>query len=229
MTKLLYLDDTYLKSCQAEILEIVKNEEIIAIVLDRTCFYPQGGGQKSDTGYINNQYVHDVRLQADGKVYHYVLKSENLSVGDTVNLEINLDQRIKNSRLHSAGHLIAQTVEKLYPELIGSKGHHYEGEAYVGINGQITEPDKALVEIEAAVNNLVLTDAKIKSYMASKDQIQTLNLYAPEGKDVRLVEIEGFAPIGCGGTHVNSLNEIGEIKIKKIKHKKGLTKISYTL
>ena len=118
MTKLNYLDNTYLFESEAIFIEIKENEKGKAVILDETIFYPQGGGQPADRGEIvsgdNIFAVSDVRLDETGTVGHFgEFKQGEFKQDDKVDLKIDKDRRILNAKLHSAGHLLDCAVSKI--------------------------------------------------------------------------------------------------------------------
>ncbi len=118
MTKLNYLNNTYLFKSNAIFVEIKENDRGKAVILDETIFYPQGVGQPADKGEIisNNAIfsVTDVRLDKNGTIWHFgEFKNGEFQKGDKVTLKINKERRITNTKLHSAGHLLDCTVTKI--------------------------------------------------------------------------------------------------------------------
>ena len=227
MTKKLYLSDSYLDSCQAQVLDILETEQGQAVVLDQSCFYPQGGGQPSDTGLINKTQVKTVRLAPDGTILHYLAATPDFEIGSTVNVEIDANKRHIHCRLHTAGHLISHLADEMGLDLTPHKGFHFPEGPYAAFYGSIEPSPDFILELETRLNYLISQDLKVGSSIATKQQIQDFNLSAPKGKQVRLVQIGDYQPMGCGGTHVSSLSELGKLRIRKIKSKKGETKISY--
>lgn len=235
MTTLDYLNDTYLFKSEATLLEIKDHELGTALILDKTIFYPQGGGQPSDTGSIMSGKetftVKQVRLDKDGTVWHFGdFKETSFSCGDKVTLEVNEKQRIIHSQLHSAGHLIdcAITEMQLDP-LKPIKGYHFLNGPYVEYEGIITDTEKVKLELETRVNQLIKQRIDISAINISSDEAIKQNLSIPEGKSARIIEFTGYEGCGCGGTHVKNTFEIGKITIRKIKSKKGNTRISYNI
>jgi Ser-tRNA(Ala) deacylase AlaX len=240
-TDLLYLENTYLSNGEAVITDIVNTEKGIAILLNQTIFYPQGGGQPSDQGTItsieNADEVYNVFFvqYVDGIVYHFI-KEElvKLKVGDKINLAIDKEYRLKNAKSHTAGHLLQAVVGHLANQLKAVKGYHFLDGSYVQFVGVKPENSDMLLEkINEALENAIKTGYRIDTKMMSKTEIENAcpNLpYAlPEGKPLRVAEIIeiGF-PVPCGGTHINSLAEFKFVKATKINTKKGDVKISYT-
>ncbi len=147
-TKALYLSNTYLFQSLAQIEAVERDDQGVVVILDQTNFYPQGGGQPTDTGTISSLNadfaVSKVIYRADGTIAHYgsFLKGE-FKADDAVNLLINEDTRLFNSRNHTAGHLLDFAVEKHYPQLIGFKGYHFPEGAYVEFEGSLSEGERA--------------------------------------------------------------------------------------
>lgn len=238
MTTLLYLENTYQFEADAIITDIEINEFGTALILDQTIFYPQGGGQTFDTGTIsvgeNTFTVDNVRLSPEGIVYHYgQFESEPTQTkGQTAQLNINSERRLLNARIHSAGHLIDIAVSKANIQgLTPSKGFHTPEGAYVEFEGMLEEPTSYIEALEAAANQIVQSDIKIISKNLSPEAAKAQGVYAPEGKSARFVYFEGYEDLGCGcgGTHVATTTDIGPITIRKIKSKKGVTRISYAV
>ncbi|PIR55254.1 hypothetical protein COU74_02530 [Candidatus Peregrinibacteria bacterium CG10_big_fil_rev_8_21_14_0_10_36_19] len=233
MTKLIYLEDTYLFESEAEVKEIKNTEKGLAIILDQTIFYPQGGGQPTDHGKITTENVvfnvADVRLDEDGVVYHFGnFQNGTIKPGEKVTLKVDKERRINNAKLHSAGHLIAEAVKKLeIPGIKPVKGFHFPEGPYVEYEGTLENPQEYIPEIEKTVNELVEEDIKVEKEELSTEEAEKKGVWAPTGKSARIVYFQGYEQRGCGGTHVKASGEIGKIEIRKISSKKGMTKISY--
>jgi len=233
MTKLKYLDNTYLYKYEVTFREIKKNKKGKAVILNETIFYPQGGGQPSDTGEIisgeNTFFVNDVRLDESGEVNHFGdFRKGSFKMGDKVILKIDKDRRIFHARLHSAGHLLDSAVSKLKIEnLQPIKGHHFKDGSHVEYNGTVSNPAEIIPALQKCIDELIEQDIKLEKKDITAEEVQTKGILAPLGKPARVVNFEGFAMCGCGGTHINTASEIGRIIIKKIKSRKGKTKISY--
>ena len=120
MTRKLYYENAYLKEAKAKVLEIKDN----ALLLDQTIFYPTGGGQPHDRGWINGVEVLDVYKDEEGNVWHVVKEPEKFKVGDEVELKIDWDYRYKLMRIHSALHLLEHVLNEVLGygkwELVGS-------------------------------------------------------------------------------------------------------------
>lgn len=179
-----------------------------AIVLDKTLFHPQGGGQPADRGTINGVAVESV-IQRGESVIHIV--PEPLATGDAT-LRVNAEARALHSRWHSAGHLIGYAAEQHGWQPI--KAHHWPGEGKVtfiaGEGAELPDSDMLMASIET------WTEAGLPRYVAFEN-----------GR--RRVSFGDLPAYECGGTHVYSLQNIGKLAISSIKLKKGQLTISYLL
>lgn len=234
MTELDYLNDTYKFESEAKVVEVKMTERGPAIVLDKTIFYPQGGGQPSDHGKIISEkgtfIVSDVRMDETGTIYHFgEFENGNFENGEVVKLLLDEGRRRMNARLHSAGHLIDIAAEKVGFKLKATKGYHFPDGPYVEYEGTIENPMDYLLPVEEAVNSLVNENLIVEVKSFSPEEAQARGLFAPVGKSARTVNFFGYEEIGCGGTHVKNSAEIGKIIIRKISSKKGNTKIAYSL
>ncbi len=235
MTKLNYLDNTYLFESEAVFVEMKENEKGKAVILDETIFYPQGGGQPADKGEIisgdNIFIVSDVRLDETGTVWHFgEFKNGDFKQGDKVILKIDKDRRILNAKLHSAGHLLDCAVSKMRIEnLKPTKGFHFPDGPYVEYDGTIENSAEIIPVVQKNIDELIAQDLKIERKDLSQEEAENKGVYAPAGKSARVVNFVGFSICGCGGTHVNSASEIGKIIIRKIKSSQGKTKIAYSV
>ena len=179
-----------------------------AVVLDRTLFHPQGGGQPADRGWIAGIAVENV-LTRDDQVVH--LLAQPLPAGE-VSMQVDAVARLLHTRLHSAGHLIGLAGEQLGWQPV--KAHHWPGE------GRITF---------VAVDNAELPDVsafqtKINGWI---DENLPRNLLMEQG--IRQVGYGTQRTYPCGGTHVASLSGLGKVDISHLKFKKGHLVVSYSL
>ena len=220
MTEALFKHDAYLQECKAEI--IVSDNEFV--VLDKTVFYPTGGGQPGDTGKItwndNSIDVIDTRYSKNGEIQHFLKNNNPLpSEGVTVKAEINWDRRYRHMRMHTALHLLGSILK------YGVTGGNISAEKS-RLDFDMSEPvDKDAVD--EALQKLVKKNITIKSTWisdeeldAQPDLVRTMSVKPPKGLGkVRLLEIEGIDLQPCGGTHVKSTGEIGCVKLGKVEKK----------
>lgn len=239
MTQLVYLEYPHLFKLSSTILEEGMDNRGYYIILDKTLFYSQGGGQPADQGSCmikETPYsleVQDVRNHEGGMRHYYGAASLPFSLkGTSVELAVNESLRVTHSRYHTAGHLIADVLENEYPFLKPYKGHHFPGEAYVAFK----EKDQSVVaaeDVQTLLDSKIQEDRMVETKdleeSLKEDILKELPYTLPEGKPLRVCHIEGFRPVPCGGTHVTSLKKLGQVRVKKCNSKKGTLKVSYEM
>lgn len=234
MTIALFLNDTYLFHSTAKIIKSGQDDKGKHIILDRTIFYPQGGGQPSDQGFIklshNKIEVYFVK-QIENSIYHYVNELTPDWLDKDIELIIDEQLRLLNARYHTAAHLLGNIVEQLYPELKAVKGHSFPNEAYVEFNNSNNNIE--LEYLEDKLNYIILQKRSTSVFEISplhfEEKFYKLPYTIPGSKNFRAMQIEGFLPVPCGGTHLKNIFEIGTIKLSKVSSKEGKTKISYKI
>ena len=221
MTDLLYQADPYAREVVAEVVAVEEQ----GIVLDRTVFYPQGGGQPGDTGLLVTSagtlpIVGTVYRKDRSAVLHRVPEGAALpEPGATVTARLDWAPRLARMRIHTALHLLSVVLP--YPVTGGSIG---EGEGRLdfdlpdGIDREdIQEKLRILIDRNAAVGTRWITDDEL---LANPGLVKTMSVKPPMGTGrIRLVEIEGIDLQPCGGTHVSRTAEIGPVDVKGIEKK----------
>lgn len=222
VTKKLYDKDSYMKEFDAKVVEIEGKK----VVLNQTCFYPEGGGQVGDIGKINGVGVLDTQKEIEkiitingkekpigSKIIHTLEKEPYFKVGDTVHGKIDWERRYRIMRLHSASHFTYYVALKTLdnPEVKGSYVDDVKDRTDFVLDERI-DPEK-LKRIEEEVNGILSKNIKIKRYRDSNNPI----LLCWESEDLPMMH--------CGGTHVKNTSEIGKIKLKRKNPGKGLERI----
>ena len=193
----------------------VHDEERKWVRLDRTIFHPQGGGQRADIGMIGACKVLDVRHGVTGEVDHFVDRVDDLKVGGLARLVVDPEVRCLHARFHSAGHLIADAAIAVEPDLVAKTGHHWPGQSRVEFEGAVREPQAFAVKLQDLIA------------AAIADDLPVTIVWGPNLE--RGIRIGGGGLVGCGGTHVASLAELGAVGIRKIQLKNGVVRVSYTV
>ena len=217
MTERLYYSNGHLCEFDATVLSCEKNGERYEIVLDRSAFFPEGGGQLGDSGYIGEIRVFDTH-ERGGEVFHYA--NEPASVGTTVHCKIDFDIRFRRMQNHSGEHIVSGIVNKMFG--YDNVGFHMGSEDItVDYNGYI-EPE-ALRKIEAQANAAVFANLKIKTEFPSADELSGLSYRSKLDltENVRIVTVEGIDVCACCAPHVERTGEIGIIKLLDAIHYKG--------
>ena len=224
-TECLFRDDSYRKDCEARVVALTEQG---GIVLDRTVFYANSGGQPGDSGTLT--LPDDSKVNIVDTIYTDKSKTEiahilepgatRPNVGDTVTVTIDWDKRYGRMRMHTALHLLSAVLP--YPVTGGSVGDQ-DGRLDFDI------PDGGLDKdaIAAKLADMIATDATVSSRWISDAEleanpglIKTMSVKPPMGTgQVRLIEIENLDLQPCGGTHVRKVGEIGAVTVTGIEKK----------
>ena len=223
-TDCLFREDSYLKDCEARVVALAPDG---GVVLDRTVFYAASGGQPADRGSLAANgasfAVANVVFTDPGKteIAHVAAPgSPPPAVGDTVTAAIDWPIRHARMRMHTALHLLSAVLP--YPVTGGSIG---EAESRLDFDipeagldkDAITAKLAEMIAMNAAVSSRWITDAELE---ANPALVKTMAVKPPTGTGrVRLIEIVGLDLQPCGGTHVRSTGEIGEVRVTQIEKK----------
>lgn len=217
-TEKLYEIDGLLKDFEATVIDCAEVDGGFDVELDRTAFFPEGGGQDSDVGTLGGVVVSHVRTDG-GRILHRC--DAPITIGKTVNGKINFLLRRKRMQNHGGEHIISGLIYKTFG--IGNVGFHMsDGEITIDTAAPVT--DAMLDTIETLANNAVWEDRPIKCYYPSAEELASLPYRSKTELDgnVRIVDIEGCDRCACCAPHFPSTAQIGLIHIKSfIKYKKG--------
>ena len=213
MAELLFREDPYLQSCEATVVAVHPE----GVELDRTVFYPLGGGQAGDTGKLGDWRVLDTRKAPD-TVLHVLEPGAAPQVGMKLRAQIDWERRYRLMRYHTALHLLGSVVKAPV-----TGGRINDDKAHLDFDIEMEKLIKD--DIEARLNELAtsaiptkiawITDAELD---ARPDLVKTMSVAPPRGEGrVRLLEIPGVDLQACGGTHVKNTGEIGRLQVARIR------------
>ena len=218
-TKKLYHEDARLTSFEARVVARREVGGRPAVVLDRTAFYPEAGGQSCDRGTLDGVPV--LEVQEDGEEIVHVLGAP-LEAG-TVRGEVDWARRFDRMQQHSGQHILSQAFLEVVDG--ATLSFHVGDEVSTLEIGAPSIADADLDRVEARANAVVFEDLEVKTYLVPEERIGTVPLRKPpkKGEDgrVRIVEVDGFDHSACGGTHVRRAGEVGLIKIVKAEKIRG--------
>jgi misacylated tRNA(Ala) deacylase len=235
MTTLLYQTDSYLKANQALVIQVLAEEH--ALILDQTVFYPGGGGQPSDTGYLLWQgkqlAVPKVKKSGEDVLFYLAADSEIPGVGEIVECHIDWERRYQLMRTHSAMHVLCGVIFRDYGATV-TGGDMDPLKGRMDFEFETMQKD-LVVAIEQAVNHEVEKSLPIRTAILPREEafkipdlIRTKINLLPEGiQFVRVVEIVGLDLQADGGTHVQNTSEIGKIRVVDYKSKGKINKRIY--
>ena len=208
-TQKLYYLDAHQKTFTASVLSCVPGKHGYDVVLDRTCFYPEGGGQPGDTGTLSGVRVTDTH-ERGGEIVHCC--DAPLAAGETVEGTIDYDRRFSFMQLHSGEHILSGIVHRRFG--YENVGFHM-GTDFVTIDfsGMLTQDELAAVEAEA--NEWVWRNIPIQITYPTPDELAAIPYRSKKELtgQVRIVTIPDVDICACCGTHVSNTGEIGLIKI----------------
>lgn len=216
-SQLLYQADITVLEFDAQVIEKRSLENgRWGILLDQTYFYPSGGGQESDTGYLDGARVLQVEKivgQEPVRLMHMI--DRDLPLGQ-VHARIDAERRLRHMQHHSAQHLLSQCFIQLYE--IDSLSANINGETPSTLDLAVAGLSRQQIEkVEEYANQIIYEDRPIRTYFVSPEELHQLPLRWPPkvNENIRIVEIAGFDYTPCGGTHCLSTGSIGIVKILK--------------
>ena len=221
--ELIFRDDPYAKSCEATVTAVDER----GIELDRTVFYPQGGGQVGDSGRLKLADGGEIAIlgtvkgmEPDSVVHVLAEGARAPSVGAALSAEIDWQRRFRLMRMHTCLHLLSAVLP--YP-VTGGQISDGKGRLDFDIPEAILEKERVGAELNRLIgeNHPVsarwITDEELQ---ARPELVKTMAVKPPMGRGrVRLIDIEGLDLQPCGGTHVRMTGEIGRIAVRKIQKK----------
>lgn len=224
MTEELFRQDSYIKECEATVVRLETRDDRLGIVLDRTVFYPMGGGQPGDTGTLSwsggEAEVLDTRYGDGREILHIIAAdAQTPAAGAKVIASLDWQRRYRHMRMHTALHLLGAVL-------------HY-GVTGGNIAGDRSRLDFDMEEtvdresVDAALKGLVAGNHPIscrwitdEELAAQPELVRTMSVQPPKGAGkVRLLEIEDVDLQPCGGTHLHATGEVGDIRVGKVEKK----------
>lgn len=232
-TELLYMDDCYLREFDAEVVSLDGKR----VQLDRTAFYPSGGGLPCDTGKLlrGNDEFEVVEVKKEGSLVWHTLKDHELVKGDKVRGLLDWEKRYRVMRMHTALHALIAVLNTKHGVLVTGNNVSYD-RSRVDVN--LERPDRELVEEAINETNRLLAEGRlVKIYYMEREEamkipgiVKLAKALPPDIKRLRIVEIEGIDVQADGGPHVRNTSEIGQIVFLDMENKgRNNRRIYFTL
>ena len=226
-TERLYYHDSRLLEFDARVIDVsTRDDGAVAVVLDRTAFYPTGGGQPNDTGMLGEARVIDCMDAEEEGVLH-VIQGPTPEIGDTLHGKIDGLRRLDHMQQHTGQHILSAAFVKLFDAPTHSfRVLEHECEIDVELDNPTAERIEAAVDL---ANQTIWEARPIEIRNVTSEQAVSLPLRkepAREG-ELRVIEIENFDLTPCGGTHAKSTGEVGIIAVRGWERAKGLTRIQF--
>ena len=239
MTQKLYLESIDAGYCR-EFNAVVTAVEEDKVILDRTLFYPLGGGQHWDTGILEgpNGALQVSEVRGRGDVSHTVGVDHQLSVGDEVRGTIDWDTRYAHMRMHTAQHLVSGLAYEMFGGVRTVGNQIHADRSRIDFN-PISFDEAMLTDLIAAANQRIDAALEVTDAVMTRDEINAImpadrtnmDLLPASVKELRIVQIGDRVDMcPCAGTHVSNIGELGHIQFLGKKSKgKGTQRVSYTL
>src|SRR5687767_426580 len=227
LTDRLYHNDSHLIEFEARVTD--KTDRVsgwTAVTLDRTAFYPTGGGQPSDTGTLDHNRVIACIDDEENGVLH-VMQGRAPEIGATVQGRVDWSRRLDHMQQHTGQHILSQAFVTLFNAPTRSFRVLDEScEIDVDLANPATEIIERAVEL---ANNVIWEDRPITIYNVTPEEAAELPLRKDPARagELRLIEVEGFDLTPCGGTHAHRTGEVGMIAVRHWERAKGLTRIEF--
>ena len=223
MTEAVFYKDSYLAELQATIVAVTDN----IIELDRTIFYPTGGGQPGDTGWMETSsgkrlIVSDTRKgQTPGTILHHLASEDHdLQPGDVVKTGIDWQRRYSHMRMHTSMHLLGSLIP--VPVTGGSVGAERSRLDFDLGDHKLDKEEltRQMNELIEAAHDIVFESITEDELNAKPELVRTMSVQPPRGVgDIRMVRVKDVDFQPCGGTHINNTSEIGSMRVSKIENK----------
>jgi alanyl-tRNA synthetase len=229
MTERLYYSDSYLRTFEAQVVARSDAHGQPAVILNRTAFYPEGGGQPSDRGVLNGVEVVEVQTrEADGEVLHIL--SAPLAE-EAVTGVVDHTRRFDLMQQHTGQHILSQAF--IHTANAETVSFHLnpdpsEGALTIDLNQAALTPAE-IDRAEEFANTIVYENRRVHARFVNDEELQALPLRKPPKVDqaIRIVEIQGFDWSACGGTHVARTGEVGIVKIVKVEKRGAETRVEF--
>lgn len=217
----LFYSDNKLFVFDSLVVKRIDYSDKYGIVLDKTGFFPEAGGQKADAGTLNGIKVLDVQVTENG-IEHFV--SSPIDIGAIVHGELDKEPRLKKERNHTGEHIVSAVVHKLFG--YNNVGFHMGDNGMdVDFDGSFTKEE--LLEIERQANRIVRENVAVKCYFPTEEELKSINYRSKlELSTPRIVEIVGYDYCACCAPHVSTTDEIGLIKIVDCYKNRGNTRLT---
>ncbi len=221
--EILYLNDCYIKEFEGTVERVTDNK---FVVLDKTAFYPNSGGQPHDTGVLIKEGMEFPVVYAGkfGDVISHEVSRSGLSSGDAVRGIIDWDRRYLFMKSHTACHILSAVIHN---ETGAQRSGNQLGEDKTRVDFSLNDFDREQIKsYEAKVNEIIIKKLPVTINIMSKDEAFTIpsvvklkDAFPPESQEIRVISIPGVDEQACGGTHVANTDEIPNIEIFKAENK----------
>ena len=226
-TEKLYFNDSSILEFEANVLDLSSGAQGYQVILDRTAFYPTGGGQPNDLGTLGDARVIDVVEGDAGVVYHVVEDPASIANGASVIGKVDRARRLDHMQQHSGQHILSQA----FIQACGAETRSFHlGPLTSTIDIDLQSPSDALVHAaEEIANAVVFEDRPMRVHMVNDEEASRLPLRKESAVlgTIRVIEIEDFDWSPCGGTHAARTGQVGLIAVRSYERAKKMTRVEF--
>jgi alanyl-tRNA synthetase len=229
-TEKLYWYQPGLARFTARVLDSRLEADRRAVALDRTAFYPTGGGQPCDVGKLSASQVVDVEITEDGRIWHWLDGDADFAAGAEVECEVNWQRRREMMQQHTGQHILSQAFFQLFgAETRGFRITDRAAEIDLTLELQPDEIEPALIRAEELANDIVFDNREIRIHEVTPEEAARLPLRKESfiTDCIRLIEIAEYDWSPCGGTHAQRTGEVGLIAIRARERAKKMTRVHF--
>jgi alanyl-tRNA synthetase len=221
----LYYEDPYLKSFSSKVSSVSYSNSHVLIALERTAFFPGGGGQSFDTGIIlgkkGSAKVVETKMEK-GQVIHVCVLDGKIEPGEEAQCKIDWERRYELMRAHTAQHMFFQCLSRFFPNLYVIKDNIDVGRHALFIRSPEPLDFARIAEAEKLANQTIKEGRRVIVRWVKKEEAEKgdfrVKLDRIKGNEVRVVEIEGFDKSACSGVHIVNTSEIGFLTLTRLTH-----------
>lgn len=230
MTIKLYWADAHLVNFTARVLDIRAQEKSKFVLLDKTAFYPLGGGQPCDQGTLNGHPVESVSINEDGEIWHELANKIEMESNAAIVGEVSWNYRLEMMQQHTGQHILSQAFWQLFEaETRGFRINSQSSEIDLALDLSMDCVPAAITQAEHLANNIVFENRPIRSHQLSPVEAAKLPLRKESFMTdcVRVIEIADYDWSPCGGTHAKATGEVGLIAVSGWERAKKMIRLKF--
>ncbi|HWX40658.1 MAG TPA: DHHA1 domain-containing protein [Blastocatellia bacterium] len=226
-TDRLYFADSAVLEFTATVLETERGGDVHKVILDRTAFYPTGGGQPNDTGRMGDADVIDVNEDESGRIIHTLKGGDSIIPGRELLCTVDAARRLDHLQQHSGQHILSQA----FIQACGAETRSFHlGAVTSTIDIDLHSPsDEHMGSAEEIANQIIFEDRPMRVHFMTEEQAGELPLRKESAVrgTIRVIEVEGFDWSPCGGTHAARTGQVGLIAVKSFERAKKMTRVEF--
>lgn len=230
MTTKLYWNDSHLINFSATVEHFLEADDGQFVVLNQSAFYPEGGGQPCDTGYINSSRITEVTMDDDGRILHRLEGKADFKVGEEVSCAVDWARRREMMQQHTGQHILSQAFFRLFgAETKGFRITDHSTEIDLTLEVHPDDIEQAIISAEELANSVVFDNREVRIHEVTPEEAAQLPLRKESfvADCIRVIEIADYDWSPCGGTHAKRTGEVGLIAAQSWERAKKMTRVHF--